>query len=279
MKLDQLIDQYEQSAKLRGLAPTQLNALKPVRRALGLTRPEYISPGVIARYVRSRKAGGYTLAHAKVGAKDGTIRRELGALSAVLNWGKDKRLINDAPTIDLPPPSPPRENFLTKNMADKLWVHAQDANSGCTGLFVCLALDTWARANAIETLTWRRVDFVRNVIDYRDPSKPETSKRRVPVPMSSRLRELLLDEWERSRPGLDELVVGPVTQYAFRKLMDAAGMPADITRHDLRRTGISHAVGRGVDLMKVAQMAGDDYNTIIKHYARFAPDYLDGVVE
>lgn len=282
MKVNDLIDQYEQGAKLRGLAPTQLNALKPIRRALGEATPAKLTPGAIDKYVSRRRDGWFTNAFAAKGAANGTIRRELGALSSVLNWGVQKHLIKDAPSIDLPPTSPPRENFLDKGAADALWDYAADeVRDGDfidrkVGLFTCLALDTWARANSIETLPWSRVTLGSpGRIDYRDPARPETAKRRVPVPISTRLRDVLLTAGVADPDGA--LVTGPITQYAWRSFTSEAGFP-DLTRHDLRRTGISLAVARGVDLMKVAQMAGDNYDTVLKHYARFAPDYLDGVV-
>lgn len=283
MKISDLIDQYEQGAKLRGLSPTQLNALKPIRRCLGKFRPRGLTPVMVGSYIADRRKGHFTNAHAKLPAADGTIRRELGALSAVLNWGADKRLIkrDEVPTIDLPPCSPPRENFLAGADADRLFVKARilveaaHPTLGRAALFACIALDTWARADAVETLTWGRVSVDKGQIDYRDPRRPETKKRRVPVPMSSRLHLLLAMLRLKAQPA--DAVVGPVTQYAWKKFVTWAGFP-DLTRHDLRRTGISCAIARGVDLLKVAQMAGDDLATILKHYARFAPDYLDGVV-
>jgi integrase len=280
MKIADLIDQYELGAKLRGVAPTQLMALRPVRRAFAGYVPEELTPRAIAGYVNCRRLGKFTECHGTRPAKDGTIRRELGALSAVLNWAHQKRLLKDAPpTIDLPPQSPPREVFLTVDEADVLFEDAaMKVQAGSrVGLFVCLALDTWARANAIETLPWSRVNLDLRQIDYRDPSKPETCKRRVPVPISTRLLRVLYD----AEGGVGaEPVVGPITQYEWKRWLGSTIFhDRGITRHDLRRTGISCAVARGVDLMKVAQMAGDDYGTILKHYARFAPDYLEGVVE
>jgi integrase len=275
VKIAELIDAYEGAAKLRGLAPTQLNALKPVRRGLGHLDPLRMTPKHAAFYVRERHTGQWTKGGRPVA--DGTIRRELGALSAVLNWAYKTRLLKEPPpAIDLPPPSPPRAVFLSQAQADMAWQSAV-FEKGKVGLFVCLALDTWARADAIETLPWERVDFDRKRIDYRDPAKPETAKRRAVTPMSTRLSEIL---WPlcRERGYTGQPVVGPVTQYEWRKFKTWANLPADLTRHDLRRTGISLALARGVEPLKVAQMAGDNLETIMKHYAHFMPDYLDGVV-
>lgn len=278
MKIADLIDAYEGAAKLRGLAPTQLNALKPVRRGLGPVAAGKLNPLDIIAYTDCRRRGHFSNVHGNRPAADGTIRRELGALSAVLNWAHQRKILRDAPPkIDLPPPSPPRKVFLKQEDADRMFDYgAQRAMLGShVGLWACLALDTWARTDAIETLTWDRVGPLR--IDYRDPTKPETHKRRVPVPISARLARVLSDA--PRLPAKGALVVGPVTQYTWQKFR-ANALPhrQDVTRHDLRRTGISLALARGVEPLKVAQMAGDDLETIMKHYAHFMPDYLDGVV-
>jgi integrase len=281
VKIADLIDQYELGAKLRGVAPTQLMALRPIRRGLGHLAPSRLTPSFITNYDKTRRQGMWTASGRH--AADGTIRRELGALSAVLNWAHQKRLLKDAPpTIDLPPASPPREVFLTVAEADVLFEDAaMKAQAGSrVGLFVCLALDTWARANAVETLPWSRVN---GHIDYRDPARPETSKRRVPVPISTRLGAVLADarrQHERNCGVLSCPVVGRITQYEWKRWLGSTIFKdRGLTRHDLRRTGISSAVARGVDLMKVAQAAGDNYDTILRHYARFSPSYLDGVME
>jgi integrase len=276
--VENVLDDYEHAAVHRGVKPTQMNALKPIRRGLGMLTLDRLTPSAVRAYTNERRMGCWTEAHAKPKAKDGTIRRELAALTAALNWASSRRIINavDVPLIDLPPQSPARENFLNLREADAFWNAAQRAAEvGLrVGLFACLSLDTWARAASVETLTWPKIDLDTDRIDFRDLTNPATTKRRVPVPISPRLK-LVLTEW-RAIAANDNVVCGPVSQYDWRKFASAHGF-SGLTRHDLRRTGISLAMARGVDPMKVAQMAGDDYETIMKHYARFAPDYLSDV--
>lgn len=281
--ISELIDEYERGGRLRGITLSQSKALRPIRVGLGERTPPELTTAVVEKYVEDRRAGLFTKA-ASHGAQtaNGTIRRELSALVAVLNWSERKQLISRAPAIDLPPPSPPREVFLSQAEADRLFDYgAQRALLGSkVGLFSCIALDSWARAEAIETLPWTRVDLEREQIDYRDPARTETVKRRVAVPISPRLKPVLdtaFDYWLEKKPGTPE-VVGPITYHAWKKFLGNA-LPdrPELTRHDLRRTGISLALARGVEPLKVAQMAGDDLATIMKHYARFMPDYLTDV--
>lgn len=273
-----MLDDYESAAAHRGVKATQTMALRPVRRGLGMLTLDKLTPSAVRAYTNERRMGCWTEAHARPPAKDGTIRRELASLTAALNWASSRKIINaaDVPLIDLPPQSPGRENFLTQKAADGFWTAAQNeaAEGSRVALFGCLALDTWARAASIETLTWPKIELDTRRIDFRDLTNPVTSKRRVPVPVSPRLG-IVLNGWRAAAPS-DNVVCGAVTQYDWRKFTTRYGF-AGLTRHDLRRTGISLAMARGVDPMKVAQMAGDDYETIMKHYARFAPDFLADV--
>lgn len=279
MIIEALISEYEAGAKLRGVAPSQLNALIPVRRGLGQLTPQQLTPKRQQLYVAERRKGEHSRAHARVGAANGTIRRELGALTAVFNWAEGKRLIPErsAPLLDLPPKSPGRKVYLTEPEADDLWQRAAAWTRDNVGLFVMMALDTWARAEAIETLPGERVFLDRGLIDYRDPTRPETLKRRVPVTLSPRLLASLRERMP-VQPSVGALVVGRVTHYAWRCFIETTPYAAKgLTRHDLRRTGISLAFARGVDPMKICQMSGDDLDTLLEHYACFAPDYLAGV--
>jgi integrase len=278
--LEGLLNEYERSAAMRGVKATTANALIPIRRALGMLVPGDLTPARVRAYTNERQMGCWSNAHAQRGAKSGTIRRELGALTSALNWCVSRKLVEraDLPFIDLPAPSPPREVFLPLAEADELWGFAEDkvkTVKAPVALFTCLALDTWARAASIETLNWDKMDLDMGRIDYRDLTSPQTAKRRVPVTISPRLFDVL-KTWRDDHPG-DNVVCGPVTHYSWRAFVNWAPVRKDICRHDLRRTGISLAMARGVDPMKVAQMAGDDYETIMKHYARFAPDYLSDV--
>ena len=279
MNISDLIGEYEQSARIRGVGETQLNALLPVRRGLGMYKPAQLTSERQRNYVAERRGGKHTRAHAKVCASNGTIRRELGALAAVFSWAEGKRLIpqGSAPELDLPAKPPGRKVYLTEPEADDMWKHAEAWTRDNVGMFVMMALDTWARTEAIETVPWNRVSLSPDRIDYRDPFRPETSKRRTVATISPRLRPVIEHRY-RTRNPLSELVVGPVTYYAWRQFVQTTPYAErGLTRHDLRRTGISLAFARGVDPMKICQMSGDDLDTLLEHYAVFAPDYLSDV--
>ncbi|MGB8984835.1 MAG: hypothetical protein WCC12_23420 [Anaerolineales bacterium] len=52
-----------------------------------------------------------------------------------------------------------------------------------------------------------------------------------------------------------------------------------ITRHTIRRTWVTWAAMRGVSLYDIADVLGDDYKTVEKHYRKYQPEFLRGAVE
>jgi integrase len=284
MKVGELIRHYTGGLNtVRKLCDTQLFALAPVARFWANVDVANVDVHGVSRYAAERRRGLWTNAHGKRPAKDGTIRRELGALNAVLSWAHKRGMVDRLVTTDLPPMSPPRTNFLAWSEAERFWNRAETQVLACSqhkaaALFGLIALDTGGRAASIEQLLWKQVGQNGRggnwSIDYRDPNKPVTTKRRMLVPCSDRLSNLLVSEFSRTMPDQWDHVVGPVSQYAWGKFLDEIGFSRDLTRHDLRRTFASLAVARGVDILKVATALGDNVQTVIKHYAHFAPDYL-----
>lgn len=229
----------------------------------------------------------------------GTVRRELVQLKAVLGWARDAKVVPSdvQPKITLPPDGAAKVRYLSEREEEAVWKAASELflDSGLPfrerriGLFVCIALETAARMEAILGLTWDRVDTTRWVIDYRDPQKVVTKKRRVPVPVSDRLLPVL------SRAMLDAAMQpgglmagggyvmghpGKVQKAfdAFRRKVGRSGGVGHFTIHDMRRTWASLRLQWGVPIEEVAGVLGDTVAVVEKHYAHFIPGYLRGAV-
>lgn len=252
-------------------------SLKMVRGYFGKMLPQDITPAVVNDYRAHR-----------VAVKDGTVRRELGALIAALNWGLKARIIKreDMPIIPMPSESPPRKTFLNEIDEARLWAVALDewtksAGRNRAGLFIMIALSTAARKEAIETLTWDRVDLTRGVIDYQDPNVRVTRKRRAVVPIADRLRPIL------EQAVVFQSMVTPVSPYvlggsgdvenAFKRIVKLAGFP-HVRIHDLRRTAATLMLRAGVDPWAVAGVLGDNLSTVMRNYAVHIPGHLKGAV-
>jgi integrase len=260
---------------------TQDWSLRPVERNFDLVTLSQLVAVVIQTYIRVRTRVD--------GVSNSTVRRELGALRAVLSWADKNNLLpagSRVPHIPLPPEGNPRTVVLTLANRDKVWDAAvrrwrmtAPRSIDRTALFVLIALATGSRARAIETLTWDRVDFGTKTIDFRDPGVRVTKKRRVAVPIADKLYAILLEEWE----GWGRPKSGPVlghtgsTRKGFETFMAALGL-AGVTRHDLRRTWATLAAQAGVPMWEIAGVLGDTVETVTKHYAHHSPGHLRAAV-
>jgi integrase len=219
------------------------------------------------------------------GVKDGTIRRELGAVQAAIGRAVRFRKLKaeDRPIIELPPEGQARTFVLNEAEADDLWNRALALAEGKTRLpritrFVCLALETAARKEAIETLTWDRVDLDKGLIDFRDVTRAVSRKRRSHVRISSKLRGVL----ERSKLEATSNYVldspGNV-RASWETFVATTPWKDDLHIHALRKTWATNAARRGVSLWDIANVLGDTLETVTKHYAIYSPDHLKGVFE
>ncbi len=254
-------------------------SLKQIRAFLGGFALTEITPTIVSEYRQHRAA-----------VKDGTVRRELGALLAAANWCVRERIISQdlVPVIQMPANSPPRKTFLDEAQEKALWEHAvRDWRQGKkspgrrAGLFVAIALDTAARKEAIETLTWDRVDFVHGTIDFNDPNVRVSRKKRAIVPIANRLKPLLMEAMvAQGHSGNTTGFVlgsGGDVRNSFRRLVEDAGYPW-LRIHDLRRTAATLMLRNGVDVWLVAGVLGDSVATVTRNYGVHVPAHLTNAV-
>ena len=228
----------------------------------------------------------YREARKKRGIMEGTIRRELGALVAALNWAvRQKRYgltKHDLPDVRLGAQSPPRAVYLSKDEERDFWARALADTTSAGELsrvarYVALALSQAQRSKANLELTWDRVDFKQGLIDFNVPGRIVTSKRRMRLPISDRLRPVLerarAESVARGEPP-DAPVCGPG---AIRKAWETwlAKTPyTHIHPHDLRRTWASLAVQAGRPIYEVAKVLGDTVEMVENVYGVLAPEHL-----
>lgn len=243
-----------------------------------------------AEYGRLRAAGRIGRA-----AKPATVRRELSALRACLNWcarpstENDERLIDpaDIQPFDLPPDSEPRDRWLDEESAANLLAAAlppEGRRMSRVERFVWIALHTGPRKTAIRQLTWDRVDFDVRMIRFAVPGQRKTKKRRSNVPINDALLPVLrrMKAEATSAYVLDH--PGDGLWSAVQALAIRAGLaPAQSDRagRKPRATGVSPHVFRhtfgtqlarnGVDLFAVAGLLGDTLTTTERTYAHHCP--------
>lgn len=268
-----LLDGYVASAIAKGVGETQRGCVAAVRAHFGGFRVGDLTPEAVLDYGTAR------------GVAAGTLRRDLGALVAALGWAVKHGKITKAPEIDLPAEGEPRAVFLPEDLErdlfdlasqdDERWSRVGKGNSGRlsrTGRFICIALDTGARKSAIQGLTWDRVDMVRRVVDFRDPTQRSTKKRRVATPIPDRLFPVLQRAQRERRPGEVHVLDmdGDVT-LGFRAFMERHGFD-EITPHVLRHTRITLLLRAGVSLWDVSALVGASPDVIQAVYGHHVSD-------
>jgi integrase len=226
----------------------------------GHLRPDQITRSITRAYAAKER---------RRGMSDGSIRRDLGVLGAVVRHN-DK---HSPAIIEMPPTPPPRSRHLTREQYRAL----RDAAKVTPHLyiFVVLAYRTGGRAAAILELTWDRVDFSRSQIRLGLGDK--RVKGRATVPMTDDTAEILR---EYQRAALTDHVV----EYAgsrvrsVKKAFARAAARAGVhwcTPHVLRHSAAVHMAESGVPMAEIAQMLGHSSQAVTyRTYARFSPDYL-----
>jgi integrase len=205
----------------------------------------------------------------RTGRSDSTIRRELEMLRAALRL----RYGNSAPSIWMPPPSKPRDRYLTKEEVQRILDHVETPH---VELYIILAVSTGARMSAILDLTWDRVHLDKGFIDLNPAGRHANNKRRAVVPINSRADAAL-------RKALEGAMSDYVIEYAggavksVKKAIQAAAIRANVpcSPHVFRHTAAVWMAEADVPMQKIAQYLGHTSTRVTEStYARYSPSYM-----
>lgn len=239
----------------------------------------------------------------KEGRSSWTVHTELSRLKACLKWAVENHHLEKMPLWWLPQRGKHRDRVLTFDEAERLFNAAAEYSDPHIFLFIMLALSTGARHTAILDLTWDRVDFENNTIQY-DENKPieplskSWRKGRATVPMGARLKEALLRAYE-ARQTNHVIEHGgkrlKSVRDGFRSAVERAGIgkyvphptkagvqvfETDVTPHTLRHTVSTWLKEKGVGLEFRAQLLGHaDSRMTDVGYSHAKPAYLTTTVE
>lgn len=278
--IGQVLDGYARDRKAnpeRPLrAPTALDAAcAALRRHLADLTPEHLTRERCRLYARQRRAEGHEIgpreARRRKPTGDGTILRELGVLRAALAWAVDEKWILAAPHVEGPPTPAPRDRWLTREEAARLFAGCGDFH---VLAFCHLALHTAARSGAILDLRWASVDLERRRIDY---GQGHGNKRRVrAAPIGDELlaillaaRELAVSDFvvEFAGARIDSVRTG------FRAACRRAGL-SGVTPHTLRHTAATWMAQAGVPMWEIAGLLGNSIEVVTRTYAKHSPEHL-----
>jgi integrase len=155
-----------------------------------------------------------------------------------------------------------RTTVLTPSEEAKL-IAACSAHRQHIRPIVIFAIDTAARKGEIESVKWFDVNFESKYIRVRNKTRNVETTRFVPMP--SRLEKVLAELRQNSRkPNSFVFNVGDFKK-AWKGACKAAGL-ADLHFHDLRHTGITRWLEKGVSISDAMKASG---HTQIKTFMRY----------
>jgi integrase len=240
----------------------------------------------------------------------GTVRRELIALQAAVNYAKDEGRIMWAPTVHLPTKPDGKDRWLTRSEAAALLSAARTGHPSTRGylpLFILIGLYCGARKGAILSLRWPQVDLVNGRINFNEPGRERTSKGRAHLPIPRRLLFFLRKARERGSDlgyvlhrdgqrianikrafnaacvdaGLAEVcMVTKIVDGEKQKVprLNAKGEPVmthTITPHVLRHTCGTWLAQAAVPLDKIGEWLGHTDSRTTRLYAHHHPDHMN----
>lgn len=262
---DRVDDLWEAYARDRKRHAKRTDRFDPLWKALGPFFGHKLGPAITPDDCQD-----YYKLRRREGMSDSTIKTELEFLRACLvrKYGK-----GGAPKLWLPPASPPRERYLTKEELRTLLEHIETPH---VRLFVILAVTTGARMSALLDLRWEQVDLARGTVNLLPAGRHQTNKRRPTVPLNEIAMEALR---EAHRAALTDHVIEyagqPVksVKKAIRSAATRSGVP--VSPHVFRHTAGVWMAEADVPMQKIAQYLGHTSTRVTEQtYARYSPSFM-----
>lgn len=288
----------ERHVKPKTVAPGAVKSIwQNLKQHFGSLPASEVNEDVVDRYVEARVTGHIggrpCLAHPdrpweptlRFPAKLSTVRRELIGLKACFNWCIRRKILRAEEVwhFELPPDGGPRDRWLTLEEHQRLLTAAAEMRRGDrlsrAERFLWLAHETGARKTAICQLTWHRVDFETNVIDFNVPGRRKTKKRRAAVPISKTLRPVLERIRDERLPGCDLVMDTEVDVWETINSAARRAKVVGVSPHVLRHTAATHMARRGVPIFIIAKVLAITVATAERVYAKHSPEDLREAVD
>ena len=207
----------------------------------------------------------------------GTVLKDLGLLSAVINtgrteWGLENVLrINPVSLISKPRAPRPRDRRLEEGELEKLLDFNSSSNHDAWFRPVVLfAIETGMRRGEILSLCWQHVHLDKRYVHLPDTKNGDSRD----VPLSPQAMELLR---ELPRNIREDQVVLPLhfeaLKSSWRRACCRAGI-IDLRFHDLRHEATSRFFEKGLNVMEVAAITGHKDLRMLQRYTHLRAEDL-----
>lgn len=206
-------------------------------------------------------------------AQNGTINRELAALSKMFRLGAQNtpRKVVTVPHIPKLKEANPRKGFFEHQEYQAVLAQLSEFYRGP----VTFAYNTGWRQGEVLALQWNNVDLKENTVTL-DVGTTKNDEGRV-VYMTDELKSLLLAQWEgRKAAGIlspyvfpNESRTGRIQKdpfyRAWQNACEKAGLPGKLF-HDLRRTAVRNMVRAGIPERVAMMISGHKTRSIFDRY-------------
>ena len=220
------------------------------------------------------------------GVSDGTVRLELGALQAAINFCVREGILDHAKKLPLPKKPASRTRWLERDEAAKLLCAAwMNKRSRHLARFILIALYTGTRTTNILNLKWKPhanggwIDTENGLLYRETAGAMKTNKRAPTIPIPRRLLPHL-KRWEKldaakGREWVIEYAGKSVASLkkTWANTVDSAGIDP-VNKHDLRHTCASWLMQSGNDIWKSAKYLGMSPQILEDVYGHFHPNHL-----
>ena len=216
-------------------------------------------------------------------AKPATINRELTVLSHIFTKAEEWKWIDHRPVkVKRQKVEESRLIYLTAEQADSLVKAATHDQNPHIYPFIVIGLETGMRKMEILSMKRADVDPSRRVIFI-----PEAKAGMREQPITTGLADYLQRYIDSLN--IDSEWLFPCTtsttghtvaiEKAFRRVVADAGLPANVCRHTLRHTAITHLVQSGVDLPTVARISGHRTLAMVAKYAHANGEHIQAATD
>jgi integrase len=270
-----LASDYAATTRTQRLTRAQDHTVNKLSKILGHYPADRFTEQKMAELHRDILAAGWS---------QGTARRHLSVVITVLKWGvRNNRIPREAvPFYQMPPVSTPRNYTLSAEEDARVfdlavqWLKRADLVDRRAALFVCIALDSGQRRDAILQLTWDHIDLTpgHEFIDFVNPAyRPKNKKRCGDVFVTDRLLAVLKREAFHA-PKSQGKPTGPLfpshrLMRGFNRFKAEAGLPL-LTPHVFRHTFATLRIKQGWTVSDVAHVLADNPATVSRVYTHNA---------
>ncbi len=271
--LADMVDRYLSNELPKKSRHAQINQgahLRWWRKHIGDTLLSDVTPALIAEY-RDKIAQGD-----KIPRSNATVVRYMAALShaftiAIREWG----WLEESPMRNVSKPKEPRGRvrYLSDDERERLLEACRTSYNPYLYTAVVLAISTGARKMESMGLSWRDIDFKRQMITLHETKNGE----RQVLPLKGHALELMQQHYESRR--MDSDFVFPSRNgkkpFDLRRSWVAAMKKADVSDfhwHDLRHSAASYLAMNGATPAEIAEVLNHKTLAMVKRRASF-PSY------